>query len=360
MATIHDVADRAGVSTKTVSRYLSGFRGISEKTVKRIERAAEELEYFPSAAARSLRGQRTGIVSLIADNLTTTPLSVDIVRGVHSVCEEQGKLLLIGETGENQKTFTKLVDRFRQQNTEAIIKATVYHKPIEITQSFKRCPLVLVNCFDEQGKFPAFVPDDRQGAYDLTKRLIAMGHKDIAFIMLPEYMLASKLRQRGFEQAMQEANIPIIPKWQIYLTERQPDEAMQWLHTVLEHMLIPRRKPSAIMCSNDKLALQVIMQLRAMQIDIPKDVSVLGYDDFKLLSERTVPALTTVSLPYYQMGVRAAELALDMAANNTRPRKTERCRCEVVPRESDRVIRRKRTQARPPRKTQSGVRQRKT
>jgi len=342
LATIHDVAKRAGVSAKTVSRYLSGFEGISERTVKRIEKAAAELEYFPSAAARSLRGQSSGIISLIADNLTTTPFSVDIVKGVHSVCEKNGKLLLMGETGENQATFEKLVDRFRQQRTEAIIKATFYHKTIRVTQSFEQCPLVLVNCFDEQRRYPSIVPDDRQGCYDLTRRLIELGHRSIAFIMLPEDMIATGLRRAGFEQAMGEAGIPINPKWLIYSEQRRPSDTMVWLSEILQTMLKPRKRPTAIICGNDKMAFRVLMQLHALGIRVPDDVSVVGYDDFKLISESTIPALTTVALPYYQMGVRAAELALGLSNEKPGYAVVEAMRCEVVARESDRPLRRKR------------------
>lgn len=343
MATINDVAERAGVSTKTVSRYLSGFKGVSKKTIKRIELAAEELEFFPSAAARALRGKPTGILSLIADKLTTEPLSVDIVKGIHDVCEKRGKLLLIGETNAHPETFTKLVERFRQQKTEAIVAATDGHKLIEITQSFERCPLVLVNCFDKEKKYPAIVPDDRQGARDLTSYLISNGHRNIANIMLPEELIATQLRRKGFEQAMKQANIKINPKWVIGATNRPPADYMKWLRAVLENMLAPKKRPTAIMCGNDKMAFRVMMLLRAMHIDIPEDVSVLGHDDFKLISENTVPALTAVSLPYYNMGKRAAEMALDMAENNTRPQGIQRLHCEVVKRDSDRVIRRRGT-----------------
>ncbi|MBR9911428.1 MAG: LacI family transcriptional regulator [Gammaproteobacteria bacterium] len=343
MATINDVAELAGVSVKTVSRYLSGFEGISAKTVARIEKATTELEYFPSAAARSLRGQTTGIVSLIADNLTTSPFAADIVKGVHAVCEKNDKLLLIGETGENQKTFEKLVDRFRQQKTEAIITAASHHKTIHITQSFEQCPLVLVNCFDDQRKYPSIVPDDRQGSYDLTRRLLALGHKNIAFVMLPEDMVATRLRRQGFEEAMHEAGAEINPKWMIYSTVRRPPDTLQWLRSVLETMLAPRKRPTAILCGNDKMAFRMLMQLHAMGLEVPKDVSVVGYDDFRLISESTVPGLTTAALPYYQMGVRAAELALSLTTSKARPRAIEAIHCDLIVRDSDRALRRRKT-----------------
>lgn len=335
MATIHDVAKRAGLSVKTVSRYLSGYPGVSPKTIARIEKASAELEFFPSAAARSLRGGSSGIVCLIADNLTTTPFSYDIVKGVQSVCEVEGKLLLIGETRESEHIFDQLLRRFRQQRVEAVIKATFFHKQIEITQKFEQCPLVLVNCFEPEGKYYAVLPDDEQGAYDLTRRLISLGHRDIAYLTLPEEMVATRLRRRGFERAMAEAGITIPPGAIAVAEWPDPSESAVRLRALLDQLRNARRRPTAVMCGNDKMALRVMMMLRAMGLDIPGDVSVVGFDDYRPISENTFPLLTTAALPYHEMGVRAARKAFEMAASGEIAAGTERCRCDVVARDSD-------------------------
>jgi LacI family transcriptional regulator len=334
LATIRDVAERAGVSVKTVSRFLSGFPGISAKTVDKIEQAAEELEFYPSAAARTLRGQKTDIVSLIAENLTTTPFSYEIVQGVQSVCEQRGKLLLIGETRESEETFARLTDRFRQQKVESIIYATFYHKPVEIKQQFKRCPLVLVNCYDTAGKFHSVVPDDEQGSYDLTRFLIEQGHRRIASITLPTDMVATQLRQQGFERAMADSGSEIHPSWIVHPQRLKPSEDMEWLGSVLDTLLASPSPPTAIMCGNDKMALRVIMQLHSRGLAVPSDISVVGYDDFKVISENIVPALTTASLPYFRMGQRAAELAIQAEEGEDIGALCERIDCEIIERDS--------------------------
>ena len=334
MATIRDVAERAGISVKTVSRFLSGFEGISAKTAEKIERAAEELEFYPSAAARTLRGQKTDIVSLIAENLTTTPFSYEIVQGVQSVCEQRGKLLLIGETRESEETFARLTDRFRQQKVEAIIYATFYHKPVEIKQQFKRCPLVLVNCYDTAGKFHSVVPDDEQGCYDLTRFLIEQGHRRIASITLPTDLVATQLRQQGFERAMADSGSDIHPSWIVHPQRLKPSEDMEWLGSVLDTLLTSPSPPTAIMCGNDKMALRVIMQLHSRGLSVPSDISVVGYDDFKVISENIVPALTTASLPYFRMGQRAAELAIQAEEGKDIGVLCERIDCEIIERDS--------------------------
>jgi len=342
MATIRDVAERAGISVKTVSRYLSGYQGISTKTVNKIEKAAQELEYFPSAAAQSLRGQSSGIVGLIADELTTTPFSVDIVKGIQSVCDAEGKLLLIGETQSQQHVFVRQVERFRRQKTEAIIKATAFHKEIVIEQKFERCPLVLVNCYDQQRKYSSVLPNDMQGGYAITQRLISLGHKAIANITLLEDMVATKLRSDGFTRAMNEAGIKIKSDWVVPSSRYDAEYSATGLKKILAEFFSKTRKPSAIICGNDKMAFRVMMQLHGMGIEIPRDVSVVGFDDFQLLSANTMPPLTTVKLPYFEMGAKAAKLALELAHSSKRQGVEYLCRCDVVPRESDRQLRTKR------------------
>jgi LacI family transcriptional regulator len=344
LATINDVAKRAGVSVKTVSRLLSGYAGIRGATRSRIETAMQELEYFPSAAARSLRGKSTGIITLITDSLTTTPDSVDIVRGIQVVCEQHGKLLMIGETGDKDQTFDRLVTRFRQQNVEAIIKATMFHKPIEIEQSFEKCPLVLVNCFDTQDRFPAFVPDDRRGAQDLTSHLIALGHQRIAFITLLPGMIATELRLTGYQRALEKAGLALDPSLIVSDRSGEGDNEFHWLEAAIKRLLRKKSPPTAIMFGNDKMALRGIMHLRALGVDIPRELAVVGYDDFKLISENTVPSLTTAALPYYEMGVSAARLALKLldTPGSEEVSRIHKLRCKLVKRDSDGVRPRKR------------------
>ena len=115
MATIHDVAEKAGVSIKTVSRVLNGGTEVSEKTRTRIEKAMQALEFTPSAAARMLRGKPTGLVAVIAEQLTTSPDSSEIIKGIHHVCEQLGKVLLIGETGGRADVADRLVADMRER-----------------------------------------------------------------------------------------------------------------------------------------------------------------------------------------------------------------------------------------------------
>lgn len=311
MNSIKDVASLAGVSVKTVSRILSGFEGVSPKTKEKVENAMKELEYYPSAAAQALKGVGAGIVSLITDNLTTTPYSYGIVAGIQDVCEKNGLLLMIGETGGSMNSFAKLVDDFRKQRSQAIILATVYHKKVKITQAFKQCPLILVNCFEEKTIHPTILPDDEKGAYEATSHLINKGHIRIASLTLFKEMEATRLRLQGYKAAHRQHNVAIDNNLiQLGVFADENDEFVN-LESVLRELMALPNPPTAIMCGNDKMAMRVFMLIRGvMGYKIPEQISIVGYDNYKMIAENLVPKLSTVNLPYFSMGQLAATLAI--------------------------------------------------
>ncbi len=311
MNSIKDVAAHAGVSVKTVSRILNGFKGVSPKTVEKVNKAMAELEYYPSAAAQALKGVGAGIVSLITDNLTTTPYSYGIVAGIQDICEKHGLLLMIGETGGSMANFSKLVEDFRRQRAQAIILATVYHREVEITQAFKQCPLILVNCFEKNTNHPTIIPDDEKGAFEATAHLIAKGHTRIASLTLFEDMVATNLRLQGYKLAHKHHDIPIDDNLIRRGVFKDDNDEFVDLEGVLRELMALPNPPTAIMCGNDKMAMRVFMLIRGvMGYQIPEQISIVGYDNYKMIAENLVPQLSTVTLPYFSMGQLAAKLAI--------------------------------------------------
>ncbi|MDO6710152.1 LacI family DNA-binding transcriptional regulator [Aliiglaciecola sp. 2_MG-2023] len=311
MSSIKDVAAKANVSIKTVSRVLSGFAGVSSKTKEKVESAMQELEFYPSAAAQSLRGRDKGIVCLITEKLTTTPDSFDIIAGIQSECEKQGKLLMIGESGGSDESFSRLVDDFRRQRAEAIIFATVYRRQVKIKQSFKKCPLILVNCFEANLSHPTILPNDYLGAYQITDELIAKKHRKIAYLTLFEDMPATQLRLDGYRKAHEAANLDVDRGLIQVGVCRDSEDEFSNLPEVLQTLLSRQEPPTAICCGNDKMAMRVYMLIRKLGFQIPESISIVGYDNYKLIAENLLPKLTTVSLPYFSMGQRAAQLAIN-------------------------------------------------
>jgi len=311
MSSIKDVAAKANVSVKTVSRVLGGFEGVSDKTKDKVEAAMKALEFYPSAAAQSLRGQEKGIVCLITENLTTTPDSFDIIAGIQHECEKHSKLLMIGESGGNEQSFSRLVDDFRRQRAEAIIYATVYHREVNIKQSFNKCPLILVNCFESQLKHPTILPDDYKGAYKLTEELLNLGHTKIAYLTLFEDMPATPLRTLGFKDAHEAKGISVEEELIKIGVCADPEDEFAQLPDVLRDIMSRHERPTAICCGNDKMAMRVFMLIRQMGYKIPQTISIVGYDNYKLIAENLLPKLSTVSLPYFRMGQLAAQIAIN-------------------------------------------------
>lgn len=313
MATIHDVAEKAGVSIKTVSRVLNGATEVSEKTRMRIEQAMRSLEFTPSAAARMLRGRPTGLVAVIAERLTTTPDSSEIIKGIQLVCEQLGKVLLIGETGGHAVIANRLVADMRERRVEAILFATPFHRQVALEQLLGGTRTVLANCFEVPGRYTQVIPDDEGGGYAAAQIVLQAGHRKIAFLQLIPDMVATVLRLRGFHRAMQEHGVTANAKWLIHGAEAADADEFSHLAEAVERLFATTNRPTAILCGNDKMAMRVIFILQRRGLRVPADVSIVGFDDFRLISEALDPGLTTVALPYCEIGELSGRYALEQA-----------------------------------------------
>ena len=311
MATIHDVAEKAGVSIKTVSRVLNGGTEVSEKTRNRIEQAMQALEFTPSAAARMLRGRPTGLVAVIAEQLTTTPDSTEIIKGIQQVCEQMGKVLLIGETGGHADVAHRLVADMRERRVEAILFATPFHRQVELSMPLGGTPTALANCFETAGRYMQVVPDDENGGYAAAQIVLQAGHRKIAFLQLIPGMVATELRVRGFHRAMREHGVTPKPEWLIHGAEADDANEFAHLSNAVDRLFASDDQPTAILCGNDKMAMRVIFILQRRGLRVPADVSIVGFDDFRLISEALDPGLTTVALPYREIGEITGRYVLD-------------------------------------------------
>lgn len=311
MHSISDVAREAGVSVRTVSRMLSGHQ-VREETRVKIEAAMRKLDYVPSAAARSLRGKKIATLGVIGDHLTTTPNAFDIVEGIRAECEAHDTILMIGESNGKVETFEKFSDRFRQQRANAIIFATDYLREVSINSLPKDYPIVLVNCTERDRRHASIIPDDEKGAFSAAQELLRIGHKRIAFVTLEERMIATRRRKAGYRKALRAEGLPIDDSLIVEGVRFDSDDELIELPAVLDALFSQDNPPTAIMCGNDKMALRMYGLLRTqLKLRVPEDVSIVGYDDYRIISTNLVPTLTTVLLPYYEMGRAAARMALE-------------------------------------------------
>lgn len=324
MATIYDVARIAGVSTKTVSRVINGDAPVGKDTREAVEAAIAQLGFVPSNAARMMRSQRSGLIGLITGAISMSPEQnqpaglpeLFIVQGIQKALANSGMTLMIADTGGDVQKAVPLIDTFLRHRVEGLIYVAEYHQKVSLRLP-AGTPMVLANCYDDRGT-PAVLPDDRRGQHDLVARLIQAGHRRIGFLTLRDDIAAGPLRRAGYAQALAEAAIPFDPDLveNCDLEGREGETQLLW--DAIDRMLRLPQPPTVFCCGNDKMALRVYGILRSMGRRLPVDVSVAGYDNYRVIAETLYPPLTTVDLPYTAMGVRAAQRLMQLISGETR------------------------------------------
>jgi LacI family transcriptional regulator len=319
MATIYDVARSAGVSPKTVSRVLNRDAPVSKDTREAVQAAMDALGYVPSFAARSMRSSRSGLVGLISGAIGGTSSNPDqsglpeifIFKGVQEVLQRRGKTLLIADTGGDPASIPMLARTFAEHRVEGVVYVAAYHQQVRLPEMPGIGRVVIANGFDGNGT-PAVVPDDYGGQKALVERLLATGHRRIAYLTLPADLVATRERTQAFADAHAAAGVPADPALVRAADETgaSSDDRRRMLEYALSSVLALPDPPSVICAGNDRMAMQFYGMLRSRGQRVPQDISVAGYDDYRLISETLYPPLTTVDLPYQRMGVTAAELLL--------------------------------------------------
>lgn len=334
MVTLKDVARQVGVSPKTVSRVVNDDPAVHEETRRQVQAAIRDLNYVPDLTARMMRTATSNVIGMMTDVVATTPFSVDLVRGVQSALREEGKTLLIANTGGDAAAQRDYWRMFKAHKVAGIVFATMYHRPVDLgAPEFDR-PVVLANCFAVHRDRTSIVPDDEGGGYLQAAHLLKLGHRRIGFMSLNPIIRATLLRGAGHRTAFAEAGLTFDPVF-----ERPgfvgPVEAERLVaYDAAMEMLTAPQRPTAVVCGNDRIALQVMCAAAHAGLRVPEDLSVVGFDDMTLLSESVRPALTTVALPYEEIGRRAVQEIVRLGeAPATRPNQIQ-IPCHLVDRGS--------------------------
>lgn len=326
MSTIYDVAGRAGVSAKTVSRVLNGDGPVGAKTRAKVHQAMQELGYVPSQAARMMRSNKSGLIGLITGAISrnaepTEPTGLPdlhIVQGIQAHMAARGMTLMIADTGGAQDRVKPLIQTFQEHRVEGLIYVADYHREVDLSDAVASCPIHLVNCYDATGR-PCVLPDDRGGQYALTKRLVAHGHRRIAYVTLDRDMDATRLRSLGYRDALAQAGIGFDPALVIEGHKQDAPDANACLARAIDHLIDLPNPPTVICCGNDEMALRLYGHLRRRGMRVPEEISITGYDNYRAIAETLFPPLTTVELPYRVMGERVAARLLAQIGSGTPP-----------------------------------------
>jgi len=302
-ATINDVAHLAGVSIMTVSRVIREQPNVRPETRRRVQEAIKKLDYHPSFSARALSKSVTGNVGLlISHKKRFDDIYSYITIGIENECRLQNYSLM---TFTSPIDFGQLPPMITQRKVDGLIVggAGITKALLHQLESMG-LPLVLIDHYACSEALTCILPDDFEGAYQAVKYLVSLGHRCIAFVCSGNDHHTSR-RLQGYKLALLDANLKIEKRF-IYWTS----PGLESLAEIVED-LKSSQKPTAIFCSDDSLARDMLQVLREKHIDVPRQISVIGFGNFET-STMTRPALTTVHVDKEFLGTIAVHRLLDI------------------------------------------------
>lgn len=307
--TIKDVAKNANVSTATVSLVISGNRRISGATRKRVLQSIEDLNYHPSRSARGLVSKKTGNIGFVLTEnhfLRTEPFYTKIFLGAEFESRKFPYYILLSTIPSDARD---LLPRFvEERSIDALIVAgTVSDKFISNLEKY-RYPVVYIDFYPGEGDYSAVLIDNIDGARQAVQHLIDCGHRNIAFLGGEINHPSINERFLGYRMTLEKNNIPFNPD-NVVTTKKPINKEEGYLAAA--NLLKSTTGVTAIFSCNDAMAIGAMQLLKERNISIPKDVSVVGFDDIEsdLFMD---PPLTTIRVPKFDLGIEALRLICDM------------------------------------------------
>ncbi|KQQ04219.1 hypothetical protein ASG06_08820 [Rathayibacter sp. Leaf185] len=316
--TMSDVARHIGVSRSAVSFAFNDEKQVSSETRARVLAAAAELGYRPNAGARALAGRTSDLFGLVTD-IVSTPFAGELIAGAQEWFWEHGKSLIIVGTPTPDHPDRRSVEMMLEHRVGGVMIATTFNRAIEIPRALDDIDVVLVHCYDEAGTHPSIVPDEQHGGYTATRLLIERGRRRIALVSIDEHLDAARGRLAGYRQALDEAGIPVDPE---LIVIGGADAKTGYEAT---SALLSRARPDGLFCGNDRIAMGAYDAAREHGLSIPSDLSIVGFDNHEVIAEYLRPSLTSIALPFHEMGRLGAELLVRDPADRGTGRFTVRC-----------------------------------
>lgn len=328
--TLKDVAERAGVSPKTVSRVINGEAYVRPEVREAVQRVVDELGYRPNAFARELSSSRSFLIGLYFDD-PASAYAADLQRGALARCRTLSYHLVIEQvTRDRPSWLAECEASLRSMRLGGAILTPPLCDWPELLELFARMgvPVVRISPGDFPERTAAVEMDERSAARELTEALIALGHRDIAFIQgNPEHHAAAR-RLEGFRAAMAAAGLAVPPGRTL-----QGDFTFRSGLDSGERLLAAPARPSAIFAANDEMALGVLVAAMRAGIAVPDQLSIAGFDD-AAIARMAWPPLSTVRQPHVEMAAAAVDLLDAAARRDEAATATRRLRHTLVLRES--------------------------
>ena len=311
MATIKDVAKKAGVSVATVSRVLNTPDAVRERTREQVLSAIDELQYSPNFLGRNLRMMETKRILVVLNTISNQFFS-RVVRGIEERAQEEKYAVMICTTRGNQESMESYVHMLQTRAVDGMILTPHELRDEAIVTLSKRFPVICACEPVQDPRLTCVSIDDEKAGEDAVRFLLDRGKRRIALFGGGTYTYSSVLRERGYRKALQEAGIP-VDETLIY------SEGLTFKAGVRAASRLLREQPElpdAIFAFSDSTAIGAMKELNNHGVQVPRDISVIGFDN-TAVSEMYIPSITTVAQPKYTMGFTAMDLLIQKINGTT-------------------------------------------
>jgi LacI family transcriptional regulator len=305
--TLADVARRAGVSTTTASFVLSGRTDmrISTRTADSVRQAARVMDYRPRVGGRVHLAEKAPAVGFISDTIASEPFAGELIRGGIAEAARQGHTVVVAETGGAPGLEASLVQELLDAGVEQFVYAATATRVVRLPDPLLARQTVLVNCIDRRWRTPAVVPDDRSAGALAARTLLDAGHREGIWlageVALGPY--AGRDRKRGIDAHLHAHGVEVARHVSCSWWPPDTREAM------IAELAGADAPPTGVIAMNDRVAMGVYQAVSEAGLRVPDDVSVVSFDNSDL-AWWLAPGLTSIGLPYFDMGRRAVELVL--------------------------------------------------
>ncbi len=329
-----DVAKRAGVSFMTVSRVINNKNNVKEATRKKVLKAIKELGYYPNVLGRGLNINKTetiGILIPLCSHLFSTQYYTELLRGVEQYCAESGFGILFYPRREESGDidYQRL---FQERRVDGLLIIAPPLKDLQLlTLIKKKIPFVVIDGRGSGGKNKRVVyidADNIGGASKAVEYLIKRGHKKIAHISGWLYVVNGKDRLYAYKNTLKKYKIPVKNE---YIVKGDFTEISGY--NAMKNLLKLKDRPTAVFAANDLMAIGAIKAIKEIGLSVPEEISIVGFDDIPLASY-TIPPLTTVRQPAFQMGYEAAKNLIEMIKSQRTETKSKIMKTALIVRNS--------------------------
>lgn len=300
--TIKDVARQAGVSTATVSRVLNESGAVSEQTRVRVEQAIKDLGYRYNALAGSLKKQQSGLIGHIVPSIAG-PVGPMLARAVEEQARRSGYNVILCNSLESAETERSNVNVLIERRVDGIVfSAPLVAEHVKAVRN-RGIPVVVIERRADVSDFHYVEADNFGGAYEAVKHLLDLGHRRIAMITSPQNAHIAKSRMDGYLRALSDAGISSVAE-----LIAEGDYSRLSGHKAMREFLALEQRPTAVFAAGDALAIGAMQAAREAHLEIPSDISFVGFDD--AYAELAIPPLTTVHQPLQEIGTLAARILI--------------------------------------------------